>query len=994
MADSDIYNPSMLTGNIISGYKVKRVEKLTELESFYYELEHIATGAKHIHISNSDEENTFSVAFKTVPRDSTGVAHILEHTVLCGSRKFPVRDPFFSMIKRSLNTFMNAFTSSDWTMYPFSTQNKKDFYNLMDVYLDAAFFPKIDELSFKQEGHRLDVNDDGSLEYKGVVYNEMKGAMSSPSQVMGRYLLNALYPTSTYGWNSGGDPSDIPKLTWTQLKEFHTSHYHPSNAFFYTYGNFPLAEHLAFIDSHVLANFGKIDPDTEVKPEIRWDAPRKASYTYPLPKSENPSKKSQVCLAWLTADINNSFDVLVLSLLGHILMGNSASPLRKALIDSKLGSALCDATGYDPENRDTLFACGLKDVDPEDAEQIHSIIWDTLTGLAENGVEQELISTAIHQIEFRRKERTNSPYPYGIKVLLGVSGPWFHGGDPVKSLRLDEDLAKLNAEMAKGPFFESQIRKHFLDNPHRILFTLAPDSEKEEKEKQRVLNELEATRADLSESDIEVIRFENKTLEELQESEEDLNCLPTLQVKDVPPDVTVVHPDEQYKEIPATCYKKPTSGIFYLVSAAGLEGIPTDLLYLLPFFCSTFTRLGTKKRDYSSLARAMSAVTGGIGLDCHARTRFSPSTGCLPFVSFNGKCLNRNQTPFFDLVHECAFEYDFSDTERLKSLLLEYRAGLESGVVQNGHMLAMSLASRNYSPTCGLNELWNGVTQIKHIKTLADSIAEPSGERQTLAFLVESFNRLSACIFKPDNFRFALVGEDEALKTAGAGVERLAQAFALSGKNLSMQDVSNNMHEQQPVREGWSTNSAVSFVAESMVVPTLSHPDAPGLSVIAKILRSSYLHREIREKGGAYGGFAIYNAEDGVFSMGSYRDPHIVTTLKVFEEAGDFLRNNPIDDDDVSEAILQVCSGIDKPDTPGPAARKAFYRDIVSLNDDMRREYKAGLLKLTKKDLNAIVETYFKHDPEKKSVAVISGEEKLNEANLKMAGKPLELHKI
>jgi hypothetical protein len=309
-------------------------------------------------------------------------------------------------------------------------------------------------------------------------------------------------------------------------------------------------------------------------------------------------------------------------------------------------------------------------------------------------------------------------------------------------------------------------------------------------------------------------------------------------------------------------------------------------------------------------------------------------------------------------------------------------------------MLAMSLASRNYSPTCGLNELWNGVTQIKHIKTLADSLAELSGEKKTLDFLVESFNRLAACVFKPDNFRFALVGEDEALKTAGEGVGRMAQSFALSGKDLRMQDVSKDMQGRNPVREGWSTNSAVSFVAESMVVPTLSHPDAPGLSVVAKILRSSYLHREIREKGGAYGGFAIYNAEDGVFSMGSYRDPHIVTTLKVFDQAGDFLRNNPIDDDDVSEAVLQVCSGIDKPDTPGPAARKAFYRDIVSLNDDMRREYKAGLLKLTKKDLNVVVETYFKHDPEKKSVAVISGEEKLNEANLKMAGKPLELHKI
>lgn len=994
MTDSDSIHSRFVPGKIVSGYNVVRVEDLHELESTYIELEHRKTGARHVHLANADEENTFSVAFKTVPRDSTGVAHILEHTVLCGSGKFPVRDPFFSMIKRSLNTFMNAFTSSDWTMYPFSTQNRKDYYNLMDVYLDAAFFPKIDELSFKQEGHRLDVNEDGSLEYKGVVYNEMKGAMSSPGQVMGRYLLKALYPTSTYGWNSGGEPSDIPDLTWEQLKAFHATHYHPSNAYFFTYGNLRLEDHLTFIDRQVLSRFQRTVPDTEVKPEIRWDSPRKATYTYPLPRSESAVKKSQVCLAWLTADINDSFEVLVLTLLGHILMGNSASPLRKALIDSKLGSALCDASGFDADNRDTLFACGLKDVDPEDAPKIEAIIWDTLSDLAENGVEKELISTAIHQIEFRRKERTNTPYPFGIKVLIGISGPWFHGGDPVKAIRLDEDLERLNRELEKGPFFENLIRKHFLDNPHRVLFTLVPDQEKEEKEKQRVAEELERRRAHLTEADIRNIREENSALEAMQASEEDLSCLPTLEVSDVPPDVTVVHPDSGYEAVPAACYRKPTSGIFYLVSAAGLDGVPDDLLVLMPFFCTAFTRLGTKKRDYASLARAMSAVTGGIGLDCHARSRYAPSQACLPFVSFNGKCLNRNLAPFFDLVQECAFAYDFSDRERLKSLLLEYRAGLESSVVQNGHVLAMSLASRNFTPASYLNELWHGVSQVRTIKQLADAMADPAGERKTLDFLADAFTQLAACVFKPDRFRFALVGEDDALKAAGTGLAPLARAFALEDNVLPTYGDSMGRSETNIVREGWSTNSAVSFVAESRLTPSMPHEHAPGLAVIAKILKSRYLHREIREKGGAYGGFAVYNAEDGIFSMGSYRDPHIVTTLKVFEEAGNFLRDNPISDEDVSEAVLQVCSGIDKPDTPGPAARKAFYRDIVALDDHMRRQYKAGLLKLRKKDLEDLMTLYFSRDPEKPSVAVISGEEKLKEANGKLGPHPLDLHNI
>ena len=341
-ASTDYNNPDLKERDNIYGYYVKRIIELKEISSFLYMLEHTITGARHAHLSNNDTENTFSVAFKTVPSDSTGVAHILEHTALCGSKKFPVRDPFFSMLKRSLSTFMNAFTSSDWTMYPFSTQNKTDFYNLMDVYLDSAFFPSIDELSFKQEGHRLEIEegteetDSLELVYKGVVYNEMKGAMSSPNQVMVRSILNALYPSTTYSYNSGGDPAVIPELTHDQLKAFHRRHYHPSNAFFYTYGSLSLKDHLRFINDKILNHFERMDPKTNVPSQPRWSKPKRTTYQYPLDKNEDPSKKCQVCVAWLTADIKDAFEILILTLLGQILLGNPASPLRKSLIDSEL----------------------------------------------------------------------------------------------------------------------------------------------------------------------------------------------------------------------------------------------------------------------------------------------------------------------------------------------------------------------------------------------------------------------------------------------------------------------------------------------------------------------------------------------------------------------------------------------------------------------------------------------------------------------------------
>ncbi|MBU1162916.1 MAG: insulinase family protein, partial [Proteobacteria bacterium] len=317
----DQNNPDIKKNDNICGYLIKKKVELKEIRSILYDIEHPATGARHIHISNNDKENTFGVALKTVPTDSTGVAHILEHTVLCGSKKFSVRDPFFSMLKRSLSTFMNAFTASDWTMYPFSTQNRKDFYNLMDVYLDSVFYPSINELSFKQEGHRLEIENNikapesSHLVYKGVVYNEMKGAMSSPDEVMAHALLNKLYPDTTYSNNSGGDPAVIPSLSYAQLKAFHKRHYHPSNAFFYTYGDLPLIDHLSFIQDKILKNFTKINPETDVPLQPRWNKPKKATYSYPLGKNEEPSKKYQICVAWLTADIRDSFEVLVLTLL-------------------------------------------------------------------------------------------------------------------------------------------------------------------------------------------------------------------------------------------------------------------------------------------------------------------------------------------------------------------------------------------------------------------------------------------------------------------------------------------------------------------------------------------------------------------------------------------------------------------------------------------------------------------------------------------------------
>lgn len=986
-------------GTDINGYRTTKITRLPSIDSELIQLVHKKTRARHIHIANQDKENTFGVLFRTVPTDGTGVAHILEHTVLCGSRKYQVRDPFFSMIKRSLSTFMNAFTASDWTMYPFSTQNPKDYFNLMDVYLDAAFFPNIDELSFKQEGHRLELEPTGQgseeLVYKGVVYNEMKGAMSSPGQVMSRSLLKSLYPDTTYSNNSGGDPVVIPKLTWQQLKAFHARYYHPSNAVFYTYGNLPLEETLAFIHEKVLDPFEFLAVDSRVPPQPRWDAPRQATCPFAFSDTEKLDTKYQACVGWLTCDAKDAYEVLVLTILEQVLLGNSASPLRKALIDSHLGSALSDATGLEPDNRDAMFVCGLKDIRKESVPQVEKIIFEALNDLAEKGIEKDLIDSAIHQIEFYRKEITNTPYPFGIKLLLSFAGILVHEGDPAACINIDEDLDRIKQAISDGPYLEEKIKAYFINNPHRVLFTLAPDPDLEATEIERTRLELKHIQKGLTPEDLDKIRADAKALEALQESEEDLTVLPTLELADVPPEIEKIRPSSLAPVKHAVCYNRATSGILYFTCPVGAGNIDGEHFYLTPFFCRAFTNAGTRKSTYDRIAEQMDRYTGGVTLSPFSGSYFSKGGQSHSFMALQGKALDRNVDPLFDLVAEFVLAYGFTDLDRIKTLLLQYQAGMEAAIVSTGHRYAISLASRHLSLPSHVNELWHGVEQFQRIKEITGQLADPGSARDTLHALAQKFEAMTRSLMKLANFKPALIGGQKALERADKALGNVVGQLA----NDSEPGFFTPELERDTARpwDGWYTNTAVSFVGQSFKTVGITHEDSPGLAVISKILRSLYLHREIREKGGAYGGFAIYNTEEGIFSFGSYRDPHVKRTLDVYEKACEYIMKGDYSQTDIKEAILQVCSDIDKPETPGPAAMKAFYRDITKLSDDIRQQFKDALLGLDKERVTEIARRYFDLSDSQKGVSVISSQTKLEKTNteLEKAGlPPLTLNKI
>src|SRR6266446_3211437 len=488
----------------VGGYTVIRREPLDRLEGEYIELVHERTGARHIHIECTDDNNAFAVSFPTVPKDSTGVAHILEHVVLAGSKRFPVRDPFFSMTRRSLATFMNALTSSDSTTYPFSTRNAKDYMNLLLVYLDAVFFPLLEEDSFKQEGIRFEFEDpadpSSGLRYKGVVYNEMKGALASPQAAVQKLVGEALFPGLTYSYISGGDPEHIPDLTWEHLRKFHATHYHPSNAYFYTYGDQDLERTLAAIEENALRHYNRIEVDTSIPDVKRFGIPVKAVEIYPATKGEDNTRKSQALVAWVTVHTGDSFELLAMKVLAEVLLGNAASPLRKALIDSKLGTAMADGSGLQDDYRETVFGAGLKDIAQEDADKVQQVVLETLERLAKDGVDQTQVDAAIHHLEFEKRERSNAGFPYSLKVLFTALAPYYYGGDPYDALNFDADLARLESDRKEGPFFENLLQAELLDNTHRGLLTVVPDTELEENKRKRELERLARIDASLTEA--------------------------------------------------------------------------------------------------------------------------------------------------------------------------------------------------------------------------------------------------------------------------------------------------------------------------------------------------------------------------------------------------------------------------------------------------------------------------------------------------------------
>ncbi|PNU20786.1 peptidase M16 [Geothermobacter hydrogeniphilus] len=970
--------PRFHPGETISGFLVHENETIATLNLQLIRLEHQQTGARYLHLATEDPNNLFAVGFRTPPKDSTGVAHILEHTVLCGSRRYPVRDPFFSMLKRSLNTFMNAMTASDWTCYPFASQNRTDFDNLLGIYLDAVFFPLLREQDFLQEGHRLEFadrdNPSSKLTIQGVVYNEMKGAMASPSSLLSRRLARALYPTTTYHHNSGGEPSEIPKLSWQQLREFHAAYYHPSNSWLFSYGNFPLAEHLENVEERALRHFTRRPVASEVPSEQRLDQPRVVEEPYALAADENPQGKSMVQVAWLTSDIEDHELRLAQNLLSVLLLGNPAAPLYRALLESRLGSNLAPGCGYHDDNRTTYFAAGLQGTDPERAGQIEQLILQTLEQAATTGFEPERVEGALHRLEFVNREVSGDSYPYPLGLLMRLFGPWLHADEAAAPLRIDLHLQQLRKRLRDPAYLPEMIRRLLLDNPHRVRLLLRPDQTLETRENEQLEKELQAVREQLGPQQARALIKRSAELRAMQEAEEDLSCLPTLSRADIPPSEPVVKSGHMiFDHGTITRFAQPTNGICYLVGHLRADRLPPAQCADLPLFAALLPQIGAGRRDYLQMAAATERYTGGIQAGTEILEQPTAAACFQSTLVIKGKVLTRHRDRLLELLGDTLLAPDFSDLERLQTVLGQFRSSLENSIPGSGHSYAARYAAASLSPAARRREEWSGISLLRRIRTLT------TDSRENLEGFAQRLDALAKTLAGEAGPAWAVTADEADLKTLDKSLETFLQRFPTTDRNIPPDE--EQSHGSAPHHCGLTTSVPVAYVARVFPTVSYNHPDAAPLMVLAKLLRAGYLHREIREKGGAYGGLAGCDIEGGTLSLLSYRDPHIVRTLGVFDAATHWAAAADFDDSAVDEAVLSVFSDLDRPLSPGSRGSREFANQLQGLTPELRQQFRERVLAVRAADLARVAEAYLVANRKKSAVTVVAGREMIEKAN-------------
>ena len=962
-----------ITQTIHPAFQLLRQHHVEALDIHVSEYKHKVTGAVHYHLATNHDENVFLVAFRTQPMDSKGTAHILEHTALCGSEKFPVRDPFFLMIRRSLNTFMNAFTAADWTAYPFATQNKKDFQNLLSVYLDAAFAANLNPLDFAQEGIRIELENDQAV-YKGVVFNEMKGAMSSPTDQLYHQLAYHLFPETTYHYNSGGDPKEIPDLSYEQLVEFYKTHYHPSNAVFMTFGNQNAYDLQEQFETLALHKFSK-GTTLYSTPEKRLTAPIEVTESYAV-DSEDLKDKTFHVMSWLLPETSDIKLRLGMRLVEGILLENSASPLRHYLETCGYAQSTGPLMGVDDSNFEMTFYCGVQGSNAEYAENFKNGVLNILQDVASKPVDTDLVDAILHQIELHQREINGDGTPYGLSLILNGLGSAIHHNDPIHVWDVDSAIEQVKEELKDPMWLSNLIQIHLLDNPHRVQMTLVPDATKSVKEQQAEQARLAEITANLTEDQKIEIQEKTEALKKRQDTPDDLELLPKVGLEDVPADLHIVQ--GQLREIicngldtPLNLYHAGTNGIYY---QQVLIQIPDDIVQS-PYFnllSILMGEVGAGEYDYLELQQLQTAVSGGLGMGASLRSKVDNKDRISAWLTLTTKSLTQK----LDAIQllKLAFEQlRFDEKDRIIELLQQRKTRWHSRLSGSGHSYAMQTASRQMSALARRDYHNTGLGALNWLSDLVTKIDQDEDAYHALIAELQAIHRKLLQAPK----QFLLVCEEHHSDRLVEEVQNVWDKLQVNKAPVTLTQVEqvNTAND-----EAWLIQTNVQFCASAYQAVDVAHADAAPLMVLAAYLRNGFLHSAIREKGGAYGGGASYDGNACSFRFYSYRDPRLAETFNDFEASVQWLLNTEQQPHQLEEAILGLVASMDKPGSPAGEAITACYALLHARTPKFRKMLRERLLNVTLDDLNRVAKQYLlQQKPVKAVVAPFAKREELQQ---------------
>ncbi|CCH40839.1 putative metalloprotease [Wickerhamomyces ciferrii] len=947
-------------GQTVHGFEIKRVLPVPELSLTAVDFVHNKTGSNHLHIDRDDPNSVFSIGFKTNPPDKTGVPHILEHTTLCGSYKYPVRDPFFKMLNRSLANFMNAMTGHDYTFFPFSTTNDKDFENLRKVYLDSTFNPLLKKEDFFQEGWRLEnevVDDKTSpLTFKGVVYNEMKGQVSNASYLFYIKFQEALYPSLN---NSGGDPTKITDLTYEDLLDFHQTNYHPSNAKTFTYGSLPVTETLEELNKEYLV-FGKRNVKNIVKQPITLNENKNISVEGPVDPMAPPEKQLKASITWPCGNPEDVYESFCLKILSNLLTDGHSSPLYKSLIESGLGDDFSVNSGMDSTTAANFFTIGLQGL--KSTEELEKAVNEVLIKHSEEGFEDKKIEAIIQQLELSKKDQKAE---FGMSLLYSILPGWVNKVDPFDVLAWEDMIVQFKQDYAKGGLFENLIKKYFIDKPV-FRFEMKPNEKYDELVKSEEAQRLKNLVEELDEEDRDIIFERGQHLAKLQGAEEDLSSLPTLRVRDIPR-ATAVKP-VQFSDVSGSEVQKritDTNGLTYFRGARDVN-IPYELYPYLSLFSDALTNLGTETQSMADIEDQIKLYTGGLSSSVSVHSSPIDQSARISF-NFNGVALNQNSSHIYEIWENLLLNTNFNNKEKLATLIRLLSSNNISGVAEGGHSYARNYAGASVSRSKAISESLSGIDQLQFLNKLNTWIQDDTLFQTNI---IDKLNELKSYLVNSDGLRFSLISDKDSIleneKLISSFVSKLPsatnnQGLTASSTNEYPLNASSKSFIKLPFQVGYASSvvNGVPYV----------HEDGAKLQVLANLLTFKYLHREIREKGGAYGGGAAYSGLDGIFSYYSYRDPKALQSLDTFTKAGQFALDNKWTDRDLEEAKLTIFQSIDAP-VSIKAEGQALFKEGVT--DEMRQTRREQILDVDIEDLQEVAEKYLVNG--KPSVAVVGND--------------------